>query len=256
MTDRPAGAAEPRPGAAAEQAAGAAEPRPDAAAGQRRGPAARPTPRGAGARVDILARLRAERIEPPRVPRGYAQHPAATANSGTDLLDLLADRLSDYRATVLRTDRSGLPAALAGLLRGVPVVAVPPGLPPELLSAYPGRVLRDDTPRPLSVADLDAPGLAVLTGCAVAVAVTGTLLLDAGPAQGRRLLTLVPDQHICVVHADQVVRGLPEALRRLTDPTRPLTMISGPSATSDIELNRIEGVHGPRQLAVVLVGDD
>jgi len=228
--------------------------RPDGAGPYRTGPGATTAGRTGGARAEILARLRATRTAPPpEVPRDYRR--AAEGDTGeATLLDLLTDRLTDYRATVLRCDRDGLPAAVAGLLVAVPALVVPPGLAPDWLWAYPGRVLADDTSRPLSVADLDAPGLAVLTGCAVAVASTGTLLLDAGPGQGRRLLSLVPDHHICVVYADQVVADVPEALRRLADPTRPLTLISGPSATSDIELNRVEGVHGPRRLAVVLVG--
>lgn len=221
---------------------------------QRSGRRSAVTGRGDDARAEILARLRATRPEPPpEVPRGYSRACSATGADDPALLDLLTDRLTDYRASVLRCDPDGLPAALAGLLAPMTAVVVPPGLPPVWLSAYSGRVLADAPSRPLSVADLDAPGLAVLTGCAVAVAATGTLLLDAGAGQGRRLLSLVPDQHICVVHAAQVMADVPGALRRLADPTRPLTLISGPSATSDIELNRIEGVHGPRRLAVVLV---
>jgi L-lactate dehydrogenase complex protein LldG len=210
------------------------------------------------ARDEIMARLRAVRpTGPVAVPRDYAAaepDPVAGPPTG-DLIELLVDRLVDYRATVTRCSATGLAATLAGLLTGASEVAVPAGLPAGWLSAYPGRVRRDGDPLPLAVADLDAPGLAVVTGCAVAVAMTGTLILDAGPDQGRRLLSLVPDHHVCVVRTDQVETGVPSALRRLADPTRPLTLISGPSATSDIELNRVEGVHGPRRLDVVLVGD-
>jgi L-lactate dehydrogenase complex protein LldG len=202
-----------------------------------------------GAREEILARLRAARpAAPVVVPRGYDR-----TTEQADLVDLFVERVADYRATVHRCAAGELPVVLARLLAGVPRVATPAGAPPGWLSAYPGTVRRDDAAQPLAVTDLDAPGLAVLTGCAVAIATTGTLILDAGPDQGRRLLTLVPDHHLCVVHTGQIVGGLPEALARLADPTRPLTLISGPSATSDIELNRVEGVHGPRRLQVVIV---
>jgi len=202
------------------------------------------------ARTEILRRVRAAHPgDAVDVPRDYA---ADDGPAGADVVDLLVDRLEDYKATVRRCAPADLPATVAALLTDVPSLAVPPGVPAAWLSSYGGTVARDDADV-LTVADLDAPGVAVLTGCAVAVAQTGTLILDAGPDQGRRLLTLVPDHHICVVHTEQIVERLPAALRRLADPTRPLTMISGPSATSDIELNRVEGVHGPRRLVVVIV---
>ena len=128
---------------------------------------------------------------------------------------------------------------------------VPDGLPPDWLAELPAglRLIRD-TP-PLSPAELDQTA-GVVTGCAVAIAETGTIILDHGPAQGRRALTLVPDFHLVIVRADQVAADLPDAFARL-DPARPHTLISGPSATSDIELIRVEGVHGPRNLHVLLV---
>ncbi|MFC6022375.1 lactate utilization protein C [Plantactinospora solaniradicis] len=211
------------------------------------------------ARDEVLARIRAARpTEPVPVPREYRTAPVTgtrdDAQSGRDRVELLIDRLVDYRATVRRCEPDGVADALAELLGEVPTVVVPEGVPAGWLSTYPGGIRRDGDPDPLTVADLDAPGLAVLTGCAVAIAETGTLILDGGPDQGRRLLTLVPDHHVCVVRTDQVAGGLPEALARLADPTRPLTLVSGPSATSDIELDRVEGVHGPRRLEVLIVG--
>lgn len=168
---------------------------------------------------------------------------------------LLAGNLTEYRATVHRTNRAELACLVGRLLaqRGSRSVVVPPGLPPEWLpESGPGHVRRVED-RPTSTAqELDAVD-SVLTGCAVAIAETGTLVLDAGPDQGRRRITLVPDHHICVVHVPgQVVGSVAQALA-LLDPRRPLTWISGPSATSDIELDRVEGVHGPRTLEVILV---
>jgi L-lactate dehydrogenase complex protein LldG len=125
-------------------------------------------------------------------------------------------------------------------------VVVPPGLPAEW---RPQAALEDDGRPGRELDELDG----VVTGCAVAIAQTGTIVLDAGHTQGRRVLTLLPDYHLCVVRADQVVATVPEALTRLR-PTHPLTFISGPSATSDIELDRVEGVHGPRNLEVLIVG--
>jgi len=201
------------------------------------------------ARDEVLARIHAAlgpAPQVPDVPRDYrhrGQHPPGSA----PLLDLLTDRLLDYRAGVHRTSLPDVPATIAMVLasRAATRVVVPPGLPDDWVR---DGIVDDGS---LTADDLDQLD-AVVTGCAVAIAETGTLVLDGSPDQGRRILTLVPDLHVCVVRADQVVETVPEALTRL-DPTRPLTMISGPSATSDIELDRVEGVHGPRALEIILV---
>ncbi|MCW2643049.1 MAG: lactate utilization protein [Dactylosporangium sp.] len=202
------------------------------------------------AREEILARLRTA-LGPapaaPPVPRDYLVDEDLDA---VTRLEMFVDRLVDYKAEVTRCTPDGLAEVVATALAGVRRVVTPADIPQDWLSAYPETVVKDG-PQPLTVADLDAAD-AVLTGCAVAIAQTGTIVLDGGAAQGRRALTLVPDHHVCVVTGDQVVGGVPAGLRRLT-PTRPLTFISGPSATSDIELNRVEGVHGPRRLHVILV---
>ncbi|MBS2939801.1 LUD domain-containing protein [Nocardioides sp. J2M5] len=192
------------------------------------------------ARDDILRRVRSalDGVSPvtdlpaaPRVPdRG-------------DLVALFAERVEDYRAEVTRCAPDEVAAVVAAAL-GTARPVVPPGLGIEVA----GSVVDDG----LTAADLDALD-AVVTRAAVGVAETGTIVLDHRDDQGRRAITLVPDLHVCVVDAAQVVADVADALA-LLDPSRPLTWISGPSATSDIELDRVEGVHGPRTLRVVVVG--
>ncbi len=200
-------------------------------------------------RDEILARIRralADRPAPAPVVRDYHRDPLA----GVDVPDLFAERAADYRATVTRTTASGLASAVAAALRerGVSRLVVPAGIPESWLAGADVECLRDEPP--LTVTELDAAD-GVLTGAAVAIALTGTVILDSGPGQGRRALSLLPDYHLCVIRADQIVGTVPEAVARL-DPARPQTWISGPSATSDIELNRVEGVHGPRTLHIVI----
>ncbi|WP_167152155.1 LUD domain-containing protein [Streptomyces sp. MBT27] len=205
------------------------------------------------ARDRILARVRAAgegAPEAPPVVRDYLM--SHTPDDPAAVLDLLHENLVDYRARVHRTDEAGIGALVAGLLaaRGAGSVLVPRGLPPEWLAEAACAHVEDRAES--TAADLDAV-TSVVTGCALAIAETGTLVLDGGPAQGRRRITLVPDHHICVVRVPgQIVASVPQAMARL-DPGRPLTWISGPSATSDIELDRVEGVHGPRTLDVVLL---
>lgn len=199
----------------------------------------------AEARDVILARIRTalgSSPAAPEVPRDYRR--ADPARPGD--LALLADRLADYKATVVHTTAERLAADLAAALDGLAPILVPPGLPFDV----PGATVDDGS---LGPAALD--GFAgVVTCCAAAVAETGTIALDGSPGQGRRAVTLVPDRHFCVVHAGQVVQTVPDLIVRLA-PARPLTLISGPSATSDIELDRVEGVHGPRTLVVLLVSE-
>jgi L-lactate dehydrogenase complex protein LldG len=216
------------------------------------------------ARNEVLARIRQANAAA-GVIAGDTNHPGEAAGYRThgdrslaERLDLLADRLIDYRATVRRCAPDGLAAEIAAALteRGARKVVVPPGLDPVHLAAADAEVTVDGQPETLGPAALDAMD-AVVTGAAVAIAETGTIVLDASPAQGRRAITLVPDCHLCIVNADQVVELVPEAVARLaTAASRPLTWISGPSATSDIELERVEGVHGPRTLVVILAAPE
>jgi L-lactate dehydrogenase complex protein LldG len=204
------------------------------------------------AREEILARLRYALVDVPADERPDDVEVQREYQFFTDDdTEVFVDRLVDYRALVRWSDPAGLPTMLATALaeRGARRIVAPAGLPPEWLAGADIEIVADDPPLDVRALDeLDG----VVTGCAVAVAATGTIILDGGPDQGRRALTLVPDYHLCVVRADQVVGAVPEALARL-DGTRPITMVSGPSATSDIELNRVEGVHGPRTLEVILV---
>ncbi len=184
----------------------------------------------------------------PEVPRDYDRQLPA----GTDLTALLVERITDYHAAVRVIERSALSGTIGSVLGQYQVTSavVPNDLPSEWLTTVTCQVLHDDGS--LSATDLDSVH-AVITSSAVSVALTGTIVLDAGPGQGRRVISLVPDLHVCVVDQASIVGSIPEAIQQL-DPVRPLTWISGPSATSDIELNRIEGVHGPRHLVVLITG--
>jgi L-lactate dehydrogenase complex protein LldG len=199
------------------------------------------------ARDEVLARVRRAIGAPAevRIPRDY-RGPGGRVE--TDLVALLAERVDDYRANVHRCAPDELPARIAELLGTRNRVVVPDGIPPSWVT--PDRRITDDPQ--LTAAQLDATD-GVVTTCACAIALTGTIVLDHGSGQGRRALSLVPDYHLVVVRTEQIVAGVPDAIARL-DPTAPLTFISGPSATSDIELDRVEGVHGPRTLDVVISG--
>jgi L-lactate dehydrogenase complex protein LldG len=200
------------------------------------------------ARDAILAAVRgatAGAAPPDALERTYRRE---GDRSPSDRIDLLSERLVDYRANVRRARAVDVRAAVAELAPGR--IGVPRGLPAEW---RPSDAVEDHGLTPHELDALDG----VVTGCTVAIAETGTLVLAGGPTEGRRALTLVPDLHVCVVRAEQVVETVPEAFAALAGlATRPLTFVSGPSATSDIELKRVEGVHGPRRLVVVLVEED
>jgi L-lactate dehydrogenase complex protein LldG len=233
----------------------------DGIAGGATGTAGASDPSGAGAGAAAEQASSVTEGAPADIDAAYAALPReylrAHHDAGShDIADLFAERVADYRAVVERVPESELPSAIARALaaRSAEMAAapfvVPAGLPAGWLAGLPPAIeVAADEP-PLSAAELDRMA-GVVTSCAVAIAETGTIILDHGPGQGRRLLTLVPDFHLVVVQADQVAADLADAFARL-DPARPHTLISGPSATSDIELIRVEGVHGPRNLHVLL----
>jgi len=204
---------------------------------------------GTDARQAVLGRIRAALAHSPAeevtVVRDYDREPL----SGLGDVDRFAETVADYRARVFRVDADAISRTVASLLGSGAVVAVPFDVPAEWVTGV--DAVRDDPRTPLSNARLEEMA-AVVTGCAIGIAATGTIVLDGGATQGRRVLTLIPDHHICVVYAEQVVDTVPQGFAAL-DPLRPLTFISGPSATSDIELMRVEGVHGPRTLDVLIV---
>lgn len=201
------------------------------------------------ARDEILARIRYAtpgRVAP--IPRAYRRESSRAA-----LVERFCDRVADYRADVRRVTPESLGSAIATALseRGANRIGIPPGLPAAWRPAT--EVVEDHD---LSAAELDTLD-GVVTGCEIAIAETGTIVLAGGSTDGRRALTLVPDLHVCVVEEEQIVDVVPQAISRLDalvrEERRPLTFVSGPSATSDIELSRVEGVHGPRDLVVLVV---
>ena len=239
-----------------------------------REPSAGRSEESSGAREEILARIRVanEAAGIPTPASGFALHPGNPPSAGetfpgeppvspakggvrADLVDRFVDRLLDYKATVQQVTPEDLPRVVAEVLYAADArsVIAPDGLPPGLFAAYDGLV---GTGEGLSAHELDEVAATVTTS-ALGIAETGTIVLDHGPGQGRRALTLVPDLHVCLVDVADLVPDVPDAVAalraRVEAPARPLTWVSGPSATSDIELERVEGVHGPRRLVVLLV---
>lgn len=213
------------------------------------------------ARAEILRRVRRALGD---VPAGEPDHhevvpPSDLERGGPERVVRFCERVGDYRAQVTRVSPGGVDDAVraAAARHGARRVAVPEGFPDGWLPDGLEPVVDRPDAR-VDAATLDELD-GVVTGCALAIAETGTIVLDGGAGQGPRALTLVPDLHICVVTEDQIVGGVAEAIALLGDTVRasrrPLTFISGPSATSDIELERVEGVHGPRRLEVVVVSD-
>jgi L-lactate dehydrogenase complex protein LldG len=193
------------------------------------------------ARDDILTKVRAAiagaaPTKPP--PRDYR-------TTTTDGLDTFLDRLAHYDATAHVVDPAELEGTIRRTLRARQRVIVP--------DAWTTAVEDPLTDDPRLTHDQIDQSQGVLTTCALAIAQTGTIVLDAGPGMGRRVLTLLPDYHLCVVREDQIVASVPEAIATLQSrPTRPITFVSGPSATVDIEMTRVRGVHGPRNLEVIV----
>ncbi|KAB7743827.1 lactate utilization protein C [Nostocoides sp. F2B08] len=212
------------------------------------------------ARDEILARVRAATADVETTAGAWAPLTVPeVAASRADTVGTFAENVADYRAEVVRVPTSESATAIIEALKRheAATAVVPAGLPEDWLAAATAaaRVVIDDGG--LTAPELDRVD-AVVTAAALGIATTGTIVLDHRADQGRRAITLVPDIHVCLVRSGQLVHDVPEAVRRLRpeDDARPLTWISGPSATSDIELERVEGVHGPRTLVVVLVDED
>jgi L-lactate dehydrogenase complex protein LldG len=202
------------------------------------------------AREAIIARVRDALGAGGAVPEVPREYRGPRIEDG--VVERFCERVAEYRASVTRVAAADLADTVARLCRerGAKRIAVPPG-GPEVLSGI--EVVVDDPP--LSAQALDQLD-GVLTGCALAIADTGTIVLDGGPRSGRRALTLVPDWHVCIVEPGSIVAGVPDAVAALAEAAsagRPITLVSGPSATSDIELDRVEGVHGPRTLDVLVL---
>lgn len=201
------------------------------------------------ARSVVLQRIRSALAAAPplpvAVPRDYEREPLVGAAD----VARFAETVGDYRARVMMIDDGAIAATVAALVPPGGLVVVPADLPAPWVDGV--DAVADDPADPLPIDRLEQAA-AVVTGCALGIAATGTIVLDGGNAQGRRVLTLIPDHHICVIFAVQVVDTVPQAFAAL-NPLQPLTFISGPSATSDIELERVEGVHGPRTLDVLIV---
>ncbi len=207
------------------------------------------------ARDEVLGRIRAALgagAAVTEVPRAYDGAGAGAPAGDPEVVARFCERAAEYRATVRRVAGGELAEAVAAAFaeHGARRVAVAPGAPRRATASSASPTTRRSTPRDLDGLD------GVLTGCAAAIAETGTIVLDGGPRSGRRVLTLVPDLHVCVVEEADVHDGVPDAIAALADAARegrPLTLVSGPSATSDIELERVEGVHGPRTLVILVV---
>ncbi len=200
------------------------------------------------AREVVLERVRqaVAGARPASVPRLYGVEGSAPHTR----VEAFVDRLLDYRATVLQVDDAAAAVVEVLAAQGARRIGIPQDLEARLRPAG-VELVEDDSLSPQQLDELDG----ALTTCAAACAVTGTIALDGGPGQGRRALTLLPDLHVCVVREDQIVETVPELVRRLeraASEGRPLVLVSGPSATSDIELQRVEGVHGPRRLVVIV----
>ena len=216
------------------------------------------------AKEEILRRIRRAIHDVPQeespedipIERGYRKEDDAPRE---EIVERFAERAAEYEATIRRIDEADLPGAIAEACqrRGTRRLVVPDDLPEAWISEDADPLRDGANGRYLTNEELDESD-GVLTGCSLGIAQTGTIVLDGGEGQGRRAITLLPDYHLCVVREEQIVGLVPEAFAKLEDAVkgekRAITFISGPSATSDIELNRVEGVHGPRTLEVLIIG--